>query len=305
MMNRISEIYDIFEEAEPKVLAVAAAADDVVLSAVCEAHEKNIAHPVLVGNEDEIRKIAAVNGFGIDGFRIVHADSNEESARLAAGMVSRGEADILMKGLLPTGTFLKAVLNKELNLKSPDNLISTLAAVESKKLGRILFITDPGLIPAPTLDEKIGMIRNAVDIARMFGIETPKVAVLCGSETVSEKIPATVEAAQLEAMNRSGEITNCIVAGPISLDLAVSGESAAHKGYSHPVAGKADILLCPNIEAANILYKSLSYFADIETGGIMAGTSKPVVFMSRTDTQATKRNTIALAAYIADKREGH
>ncbi|MDR1028385.1 MAG: phosphate butyryltransferase [Clostridiales Family XIII bacterium] len=300
-MNSIKEIYDFLEGVESKRLAVAAAADEVVLSAVCEAYGKNIVRPVLVGNEDDIRKVAAEHGLNIEGFDIVEAGSDEEAARIAAGMVSRGEADILMKGLLPTGTFLRAVLNKDLHLKSPDRLISTIAMVESKKLGRILYITDPGLIPAPTLEEKAGMIRNVVEVARRFGIETPKVAALCGSEAVNEKISATVDAAKLEEMNKNGEITDCIVAGPISLDLAVSEESAAHKGYSHPVAGKADILLCPDIEAANILYKSLSYFADIETGGVMAGTSKPVVFMSRTDTPATKANTIAFAAYASGR----
>jgi phosphate butyryltransferase len=302
-MNSIKEIYDYLEGVEPKTLAVAAAADEVVLSAVCEAYEKNIVCPILVGNAGEIRKIAAENSLDIEEFRIIHAESNEEAARTAAEMVSSGEADILMKGLLPTGTFLKALLSKDLNLKSEGRLISALAVVESKKLGRILYITDPGLTPAPTLEEKAGMIRNAVEVARRFGVKTPKVAALCGSETVSEKILATVDAARLEAMNENGEITDCIVAGPLSLDLAVSEESAVHKGYSHPVAGKADILLCPDIEAANILYKSLSYFADIETGGIMAGTSKPVVFMSRTDTPATKTNTIAFAAYLAGKQD--
>jgi phosphate butyryltransferase len=300
-MNSIKEIYDFLADAEPKKLAVAAAADEVVLSAVCESHGKNIVDPILVGNGGDIRKVAAEHGLDLEGFGFVEADSDADAARVAAEMVSRGEADILMKGLLPTGTFLKAVLSKDLNLKSPDRLISTIAMVESKKLGRILYITDPGLIPAPTLEEKAGMIRNVVEVARRFGVETPKVAALCGSEAVSEKIPATVDARKLEEMNRDGEIADCIVAGPISLDLAVSEESAAHKGYVHPVAGKADILLCPDIEAANILYKSLSYFADIETGGVMAGTIKPVVFMSRTDTPATKANTIAFAAYISGR----
>jgi len=299
-MNSIREIYDALSGVEFKKLAVAAAADDAVLTAVCDAYGRRIVQPILVGDKDAIKNAAAGAGLDISGFRVVQADTEGEAARIAAEMASSGEVDILMKGLLPTGIFLKAVLSKDLNLKSPDRLISTIAMIESKKLGRILYITDPGLIPAPTLDEKIGMLRNAVEVARKFGVDTPKVAALCGSETVNEKIPATVEAARLEEMNRNGEIENCIVAGPISLDLAVSEESAAHKGYSHPVAGKADILLCPDIEAANILYKSLSYFADIETGGVMAGTAKPVVFMSRTDTPRTKANTIAFAAYISD-----
>lgn len=301
-MNSIKEVYDFLGGVEPKRLAVAAAADEIVLSAVIEAWKKGIALPVLVGDEGDIRRIVGEHRLDIGGLEVVGAETDEEAARVAAEMVSRGEADILMKGLLPTGTFLKAVLSKDLNLKAPDRLISTIAMVESKKLGRILYITDPGLIPAPTLEEKAGMLRNAVEAARMFGLETPKVAALCGSETVNEKIPATVDAAKLEEMNRNGEITDCVVAGPISLDLAVSEESAAHKGYSHPVAGKADILLCPDIEAANILYKSLSYFADIETGGVMAGTARPVVFMSRTDTPQTKTNTIAFAAYLSGQR---
>jgi len=300
-MNSVKEIYESLKGVQPRRIAVAAAADSDVLRSVHEARALGFVIPVLFGDEAAIRKVAAEESIPLDGVEIVQADSDEAAAAGAAALVSSGGADILMKGLLSSGTFLKAVLNKELDLRVPGRLVNTICVVESKKLGRFLFITDAGLIPAPSLEEKAGLIRNTVEVARKFGIDTPKVAALCGSETVSEKIPATVEAAKLEEMNKAGEITDCVVAGPISLDLAVSETSAAHKGYVHPVAGKADVLLCPDIEAANILYKSLSYFAEIETGGVMAGTAKPVVFMSRTDTAETKRNTIAFAAYLSQE----
>jgi phosphate butyryltransferase len=301
MINSIQEVYDSLKLAEPKRLAVAAAADGPVLRAVYDAARQGIVAPILFGDASEIREAAKTEGVALDGYEFVSADSEADAAHAAAETVSSSGADILMKGLLPTGVFLKAVLASDLNLKIPGRLISTLAIIESRKLGRLLYITDPGLIPSPTIEEKADMVRNAVDVARKFGIETPRVAALCASESVSDKIPATIDAAKLEEMNKSGEIADCVVAGPISLDLAVSEESAAHKGYSHPVAGKADILLCPDIEAANILYKSLSYFADIDTGGTMAGTAKPVVFMSRSDSSRTKTNTIAFAAYLSDR----
>jgi phosphate butyryltransferase len=211
---------------------------------------------------------------------------------------------MIMKGLLPTGIFLKALLDPSFNLRKEGNIISAIAVLEASDQGRLLFLTDPGFVPLPDFDTKLKLIHNVVEVVKKFGIDEPKVAVLCAAETVNPKIPVTVEAAELERLNKNGSIKGCLIAGPISLDLAISESSAKHKNYTHPVAGKADVLLAPDLQSANILYKSLTYFGKLQTGGIMTGANVPVIFTSRSDTAETKLNTILFAAYLATQAGG-
>lgn len=302
-MKSIAQVYEALEKGAPKKVALAAAAFAEGLQSVRMAKDKGIATAILVGDEAEIRAAAQKGGVDISDFEMHHVAEPSEVAMAAVELVRSGQADIIMKGMLDSGEFLRAVLHKENGLRKPDTVLSTIAVVELKTLGRLVFLTDPGITTAPDLKTKAAMIRNAVDVAQRFGIEHPKVAALCASETVSEKIPATVEAAKLAEMNRNGEISGCVVAGPISLDLALSPHAAEEKGYVHPVAGKADVLLAPDIEAANILYKSLALFAGIETGGVLSGTTHPVIFTSRADTAETKLNTVAFAAYLAKEAQ--
>jgi phosphate butyryltransferase len=208
---------------------------------------------------------------------------------------------MIMKGMLPTGDFLRALLAPEAGIRKEGGLISAVAIFDVPELARFMLLTDPGFIPAPDLKMKAAMIRNAVEVAHKLGIDRPKVAALCASETVDEKIPATVDAQRLAQMNLEGEIEGCCVAGPISFDLAVSEKSAKRKNYSHEVAGKADILVAPGIEAANLLYKAISYFGKLKSGGVMVGARVPIIFSSRADSAETKLNTIAFSAYLAGR----
>ena len=298
IMKKLEEIFDKLKVDTPARVAVAAAADADVLQAISSAYELGIAEPILVGNEEEIMSIATEKGMDLSSFEIIDKKTEKEAATEAVRLVSDKEADILMKGFLPTGVFLKALLNPDADIRTQGSLMSIIAIFESKDLGRLLFLTDPGFIPAPTFEDKIKMIESVVKVARKFGVEKPNVAVLCASETYSEKIPSTVDAKKLEDLNIAGEIKDCIVAGPISLDLAISEESAKHKGYNHPVAGKADILIAPDIEAANILLKSMTYFGGMQLGGVMMGADIPIIFTSRTDSANTKLNTIACNAIM-------
>jgi phosphate butyryltransferase len=299
-MKQLSDVFDAVRKMKPCTLAVAGAADPVVLEAVSAARRESfVGGGFLVGNKEEIGREAAGKGIDISGFEILHEPDPDKISRAAVDLVSGGGADIVMKGMVQTPGLLRAILNPAAGFRKEGSVISSVAVVEVPRWDRFLFITDVGFIPAPDLKTKVALIRNAVSVARKLGVETPKVGVLCAAETVNPKIASMVEARELEEMNLRGEITGCLVAGPISLDLAISPESAAHKGYSHPVAGKADILIMPSLEAGNALAKSLGYFAKFEIAGVTAGSGIPMVFTSRADSMRTKLHTIAMTAYLA------
>jgi phosphate butyryltransferase len=302
-VKTIAEIQQRFNGGALKKIAVAAAGDADVLRSIRAAFDGGITGAILVGDGDQINSAAEDGGIDISPFPIVESADETGAARTAAGLVAEGAAGMIMKGLLPTGIFLKALLDPAFALRKEGTVISAIAVLEAPDQGRLLFLTDPGFVPLPDFETKCKLIHNAVEVVKKFGIDEPKVAVLCAGETVNPKIPVTVEAAELERLNKNGSIQGCLLAGPISLDLAVSESSAKHKNYTHPVAGKADILLAPDLQAANILYKSLAYFGKLKTGGIMTGAKVPVIFTSRSDTAETKLNTILFAAYLAAKNE--
>lgn len=302
LIRSIKEVYEKIHVGDRMITAVAQAADAHVLEAAVKAYEQGYIQPVLFGKEDSIRTIAEQENLNLQNIEICQADTPEDAALQAVSMVSDGQADILMKGQLDSAVFLKAVLNKEHGIRKSGAVISAIAVVELKKLHRLIFITDPGFTPLPDLKTKKSLIENAVEAAHLFEIEKPNVAVLSAAEKLNAKMISSVEAEKLQKMNESGEITGCRVAGPISFDLAVSEDSVRQKEYKNPVGGNADILLVPTLEVGNVLYKSLSLFADMETGGIMTGATAPIIFTSRADSVETKENTIALAVYMAQKK---
>jgi phosphate butyryltransferase len=300
-VKTIAEVKNSLNKSVIKKIAVASAGDADVLRSVRAAFDEEIADAILVGNRDRIKNAAEEGGVDISPFTLIESADESDAARTAARMVSEGRAEMIMKGLMPSGIFLKALLDQSFNLRKEGTIISAIAVLEAPEQGKLLFLTDPGFVPLPDFETKLKLIYNAVEVAKKIGVVEPKVAVLCATETVNQKIPATVEAAELERMNKNGSIKGCLIAGPISLDLAVSESSANHKNYVHPVAGNADILLAPDLQAANILYKSFTYFGKLKTGGIMTGAKVPVIFTSRSDTAETKLNTILFAAYLATK----
>lgn len=286
---------------EMKSIVVAAAQDSHVLGAVSEASSMGLVKPILVGNADEIKKIIAEHSFKLEDAEIIHTDNDAMSAEVSVKMVAEGKADVLMKGLLGTATLLKAVLNKEWGLRT-GNLLSHVGIIESKESAdKLYFLTDGAMVMYPDLNQKIGLINNAVKIARSFGIETPKVACIAAVEVVNPDMPATLDAAALTVMNQRGQIKNCIVDGPLALDNAVSLEASQHKGISSPVAGQADILLVPNIESGNVLYKTSTYLGGCETAGLLAGAAAPIVLTSRADSTTSKLRSIACAAVASQK----
>lgn len=302
-MKSIQEVWDLLKEAKPKKIAVACAADKPVLEACSQAAERGIARFILVGDTAAIRRIANENSISLAGFEFVEEKDEVEAGLKAVQLVSGGKADVIMKGLMSSSNFLRACLNKEVGIRKEGSTISAVAVVESSKVDRLLFITDLAITPMPDLETKKKILNNAVEVARKLGVEEPKVACLSGSEIVSAKIASSADGAALQEANQRGEITGCIVAGPISFDLAMSKEAVKHKGYQNPVGGCADILLVPSVDVGNVLYKSITYFTEITTGGVMCGARAPIVFCSRADSAQTKLNTIALAVYLADKED--
>lgn len=298
MSKSFEELISKANQKTLKKVSISNAQDEPVLQAVKAAKEQNIATAILVGDEAKIREIAASIDMDLTDFEIINEPDTEAAALKAVELVHNGKADILLKGLLETKTFLKSVLNKEVGLRT-GKMLSHVCVFEIEGINRLLFFTDVAFNTYPTLADKVNIINNAVEVAHACGIECPKVAPLCAVETVNPKMQPTVDADNLTKMYEGGDFKGCQIYGPLSMDLAIDPEAAVHKGVTNPVAGHADILLFPNIDAGNITYKILVRTAKVKIGNVLVGTSAPVVLTSRSDDFQTKLNSIALATVIA------
>lgn len=300
MIKNFQEVMQIAKERGPKTISVACAQDADVLSAVNQAKQAGIADVILVGDKEKIEKIASEKDIDLAQFEIIDIKDLTEASRKAVELVSTGKAHMVMKGLVDTSIILKAVLDAEIGLRT-GNVLSHVAVFDIPNYDRLFFVTDAAMNLAPDVNAKKQIIQNAVGVAHALDIEEPKVAAVCAVEKVNPKMKDTVDAAALEEMNKNGEITGCIVGGPFALDNAVSMEAAKHKGIVHPVAGQADILLVPDIEAGNVLYKSIVYFAGAKNAGLIVGAKAPVVLTSRADSDEAKLYSIALGVLCAAK----
>lgn len=300
MLRNFEDLQALAKSKPSQILSVAAAADKEVLQAVKMAEESGIAKVILVGDQDKIREIAKEISYSLDKAQIIHAETPELACELAVKEITEQRAQVLMKGLVDTSVILKAVLKKEANLRT-GKVLSHVACFDLPTYEKLLLVTDAAMNIAPQVEEKKQIIQNAVGLAHALDVANPKVAVLCAKEKVDPKMPATVDAQTLVEMNEKGEIADCIVGGPFALDNAVSKEAAKHKKIQHPVAGDADILLVPDIEAGNILYKALAFLATSENAGVIVGAKVPIVLTSRADSDEAKYNSIALAVLMAAK----
>ena len=283
-----------------KKVSVAVAQDNEVLLAVKAAKERGIADAILVGDADKIAEIAKEIDMNLADYEVVDVKDVTEAALKAVKLVHDGDADMYMKGLIDTKGFLKSVLDKEVGLRSGSPL-SHVCVFDVEGAKKLLFLTDVAFIPYPTLEDKVNIINNTVEVCNACGIENPKVAPLAAVEVVNPKMPETVEAAELAKMNEEGKITGCIVDGPLSFDLATAPEAAIHKGATgRKIVGDADVLLFPDIHAGNILYKALVHFSNSKNGNLITGTKAPVILTSRSDSFEVKVNSLALGALVAD-----
>ncbi len=302
MSKNFDELLSKVSTCGKKVVSVAAAQDKAVLEAVKAAKERGIADAILVGDEAKIREIAAQLDMDLAEYEIINEPDIVEASLTAVKLVHDGKADMYMKGLLDSKTFLKSILNKEVGLRT-GKALSHVCVFEIPGIDRLLFLTDVAFMPYPTLEDKVSIIEYTVNVAKACGVEVPKVAPLAAVEVVNPKMPVTVEADELTRMCEEGKIQGCIVDGPLSLDIAIDKAAAIEKGATNrKVQGDADILLFPDIHAGNLVYKAIVHMVPgVKNGCILTGTKAPAILTSRSDTFETKVNSIALAAVVAEE----
>ncbi|MCW2276422.1 phosphate acetyltransferase [Rhodoblastus acidophilus] len=288
-------------KAGPVTVAVVHPCDAVSLEGAVEAARMKLIRPILVGPEARIRDVAASAGLDISGFPIVNAEHSHDSADKAVAVVRRGEAEALMKGSLHTDELMGAVVSRAAGLRTARR-ISHCFVMDVPGHPHPLIITDAAVNIAPTLEEKVDIVQNAIDLALALGAEEPRVAILSAMETVNPKVPSTIDAAALCKMADRGQIVGGVLDGPLALDNAISMEAASVKKIVSPVAGRANILVVPDLEAGNMLAKSLSFLAGADCAGIVLGARVPIILTSRADSLVTRYASCAVAALVAAAR---
>jgi len=288
---------------EPIPTAVAHPCEASALSGACEAAEKGLIVPILVGPIDKIAAVAKSAKIDLSKFRIVDAPHSEASAAKAVELVRSGEAELLMKGSLHTDELLAAVVSRDRGLRA-GRRISHVFVMDVPTYHKVLIVTDGAINIAPVLEDKVDICQNAIDLAVSLGLERPKVAILAAVETVTSKMPATIDAASLCKMADRGQIKNALVDGPLAFDNAISKAAARTKGIRSAVAGDPDILLCPDLEAGNILAKQLTFLANADSAGLVLGARVPIILTSRADSVRSRIASCAVAVMAAHARRG-
>ena len=300
MITNFDQMFEQLRSKPKKRLVAAWGVDDHTISAVYMAVEAGIVEGILVGDEAMIQKVCAENNYDIAKLTVVNNNNELKSISQAVDMVNAGEADILMKGLCSTDKYMRGILNKEKGLLPPKAVLSHVCVVQNPGYHKLLVISDIAVIPDPDFKQKQAMIGYVANTARALGIEKPKVAMVTATEQMLAGMPACVEAAMLAKMSDRGQISGCVVDGPLALDVALCKEAAEIKKLKSDVAGDADCLVFPNIESANVFYKLGGHFIPgVKMAAMVAGAKAPCVLSSRADSTETKLNSIALAALTA------
>ena len=298
-ISRLEQMLEAVKSKPKKRLAAAFANDAHTIEAVHDAVSRGIVDATLVGDEQIIWAQCAELGIDPAAFQIVHEPVDGKAAARAVALVRSGECQILMKGLVSTDKYMRAILNKEAGLMAPGAILSHVSIIENARYPKLIICGDVAVLPYPELKEKIAITQYCIQVAQALGIAKPKVAVIAATEQVLPKIQATVDAAILAKMAERGQIKGAFVDGPMALDVAIDPESAATKGVGGPVAGDADCLVFPNIDAGNVFYKTSSKLAGCEMAAMVAGAQAPCILSSRGDSVLTKLYSIALAALTA------
>jgi len=299
MIRTFEELENLAKSKPSRKLALAMAEEADALKAVTMAAGQGIVEPILVGNEQAMAEIAEREGLDLSPYRVEPADGEQQCAERAVELVREGEAAVLMKGRTPTAVIMRAILHRHGGLRGP-SVLSHVSIIQIDKYPKLLLMSDPGINIAPDLNTKVAIIENLIYVAHKLGIQKPKVAVIAAVEKVNPtSMPVTVDAALLSKMSERGQISGCIVDGPFALDNALSHKSCETKGIRTEVGGDADVLLMPDIEAANIFYKTLAFLTDAKIAALTIGANVPVVLSSRSDSDAIKYNSILGAVSIA------
>jgi phosphate butyryltransferase len=300
-IRKLDEMVDrVKTSGAKKRVAVAFAQDQNTIGAIDRAMREGFVEPVMIGDKEKIELVAKEEGISTSAFNIIHIPNDVEATKEAVRMVKNGEADVLMKGLVNTDKFLRAIIDKEKGLLAPKAVMSYACAIEIPKYHKLLFVSDMAVLPFPDLDQKIAMVNYTVAMAHKFGIQTPKVSLISATEKPGMGFPNTMNDAVIVQMNRRGQIRNCIIDGPLDLFLSCDKESVQIKGVPTPIDGDADVLIFPTLESCNPFYKALMLFAGGELAGLIQGTIKPVVLMSRSESAKSKYYCVALSCLMAD-----
>ena len=297
MVRSFNELVERAQQLGPARVVVIEAHNPEVLESLKDAEPMGLAEPVLVGDPAKIERVAREVGYRVRPETLLPAADEDESLRLSIDLVRDGKADFLMKGKVTTAKMIRGALDKERGLRT-GRLLSQVALFQVAHIPRLLILTDAAINIAPTLEQKVDICRNAIEVAHALGIEEPKVALLAALEFVNPAMPATIDAAALTLMNRRGQITGAYLEGPLAMDVPFSRFAAERKNIQSPLVEAVDILVAPDIEAANILGRAATYLAGAETGGLVMGTKTPLVLLSRAEPPQTKINSIALALLV-------
>ena len=298
MFRNLDELVQKATSQGPTRIAVAAGHDPDVIEALKQAQEIGLAEGILIGDGKKIRSMTQEIGFEISDHQLIDEPDDAKAARKAIDLIRQGEAKLMMKGKINTATLIRAVLDREAGLRT-GRLLSQVIVFHVPGFDRLMVMTDAAINVAPTLAQKAEISRNAIEVAHAIGIPEPNVAILCAFEFVNPDMPATIDAAGLTLMNRRGQLTGGYVEGPIALDVPLSKFAASRKGIESPLVENTDVFIAPDIEAANILYRAILYFAGGESGGIVVGAKVPLVLLSRAESAETKICSIAIGTLLA------
>jgi phosphate butyryltransferase len=297
MFHNLNELVESARLRGPVKIAVAAGHDSDVIEALKQARAINLAEGIFVGNSEKILSLARKAEFEIPEEQLIHEPDEAAAARKAIALIREGKASLLMKGKINTATLIRAVLDKEAGLRT-GRLLSQVIVFQVPRFDRLMVMTDAAINIAPTLEQKADICRNAIEVAHAIGIEKPNLAALCALEFVNPEMPATMDAASLTLMSRRGQLTGAYVEGPIALDVPLSKFAADRKAIDSPLVENTDIFVAPDIEAANILYRAILYFAQGESGGIVIGAKVPLILLSRAESPETKIRSIAIGILV-------
>lgn len=300
-IEKISDIYEVLKGyTRKKRLVVAYANDSHSIDAVYKAVQAGLVEGILVGDTATIKQICKDNGYDDSCFKIIQETNDVRGAETAVELIRNGEADVIMKGLVSTDKYMRAILNKERGLVTPNAILSHVTVMECPAYHKLLTISDVAVIPCPDLNQKIAMIKYVTITAKALGVEKPKVALIAPTEQVLPKVQSTVEAAIISKMGERGQIVGALIEGPMALDVAVDREAAEIKKIYSEVAGDADCLVFPNLESGNVFYKTNTKLGYSKQGAVLVGAKVPSVLSSRGDSVETKLNSIALAALLSE-----
>jgi phosphate butyryltransferase len=303
MIERLSQIVEKAKQGKAMTLSVACGEDPHTIEAVGRGVKEGIVKATLVGNKNKIERVSEEHHVDSRAFEIIDEPDQEKALRLCVKMVKQRERDFLMKGLVDTSKYMRAILDKEMGLLPPGQILSHVCVVEFPMHRKLLIVSDIAVIPKPDLPQKVAMTEYCIEVAHSFGIEKPKAAIIAAVEKVNPKMGETLDAAVLSKMAERGQIKGAIVDGPLSLDVAVCKECCEIKGLQSAVDGDADILIFPNIETANVFFKTCTQLAGGEIAGLVAGTEVPCILTSRADSEDSKFYSIALGALLAGGRK--